>query len=124
LIAGLRWRAIFLVNVPMGIPDFLRASRLIARGPKTNRASFDNVSTLLLALTLAAYALAMTIGRQNFGALNMALLLAAAFGVGLSVLAKARAASPLIYVPDTVGQEPGWCGDFATPASLRRQLPG
>jgi len=54
------------------------------------------VGTLLLALTLAAYALAMTIGRGHFGALNMALLLAAAFGVGLFVLTEARAASPLI----------------------------
>ena len=54
------------------------------------------MGTLLLALTLAAYALAMTIGRGSFGPLNMALLLAAAFGVGLFVLAEARAASPLI----------------------------
>ncbi len=54
------------------------------------------MGTLLLALTLAAYALAMTIGRGHFGALNMALLLAAAFGVGLFVLTEARAASPLI----------------------------
>ena len=38
----------------------------------------------------------MTIGRGSFGPLNMALLLAAAFGVGLFVLAEARAASPLI----------------------------
>jgi MFS family permease len=55
-----------------------------------------NVGTLLLALTLAAYALAMTIGRGSFGPLNMALLLAAVFGLGLFVLAEARAASPLI----------------------------
>ena len=34
---------------------------------------------LVLALTLAAYTLAMTIGRGRFGALNMALLLAAFF---------------------------------------------
>jgi MFS family permease len=54
------------------------------------------VGTLLLALTLAAYALAMTIGRGSFGPLNMALLLAAAFGIGLFVLAETRAASPLI----------------------------
>jgi MFS family permease len=38
----------------------------------------------------------MTIGRGSFGPLNMALLLAAAFGVGLFVLAEVRAASPLI----------------------------
>jgi MFS family permease len=66
------------------------------RGPKTDRAGFDNLGTLLLALTLAAYALAMTIGRGSFGPLNMALLVAAAFGTGLFLLAEARAPSPLI----------------------------
>ena len=54
------------------------------------------MGTLLLALTLAAYALAMTIGRGSFGPLNVALLVAAVLGVGLFVLAEARAASPLI----------------------------
>jgi MFS family permease len=54
------------------------------------------MGTLLLALTLAAYALAMTIGRGSFGPLNMALLSAAVIGVGLFVLAETRAASPLI----------------------------
>jgi EmrB/QacA subfamily drug resistance transporter len=99
LIAGLGWRAIFLVNVPLGILTFLLAHRYLpvdAQGPKTDRAGFDPVGTLLLALTLAAYALAVTLGRGRFGLLNMALLLAAAFGTGLFVLAEARAASPLI----------------------------
>ena len=99
LIAGLGWRAIFLVNVPLGILTFLLAHRYLPvdrREPKTDRAGFDTMGTLLLALTLAAYALAMTIGRGSFGPLNMALLLAAVFGVGLFVLAEARAASPLI----------------------------
>ena len=99
LIAGLSWRAIFLINVPLGMLTLLLAHRYLPvdlRGPKPDRAGFDNVGTLLLALTLAAYALAMTIGRGSFGSLNMALLFAAAFGVGLFVLAEARAASPLI----------------------------
>jgi EmrB/QacA subfamily drug resistance transporter len=99
LIAGLSWRAIFLVNVPLGLLAFLLAHRYLPvdrQRPKTDRAGFDNVGTLLLALMLAAYALAMTIGRGSFGPLNMALLLAAIFGAGLFVLAEARAASPLI----------------------------
>jgi EmrB/QacA subfamily drug resistance transporter len=99
LIAGLSWRAIFLVNVPLGVLTLLLAHRYLPndhRGPKADRAGFDNVGTLLLALTLAAYALAMTLGRGRFGPLNMALLLAAISGVGLFVLAEARAASPLI----------------------------
>ena len=117
LIAGLGWRAIFLINVPLGIVTLFLAHRTLpldrravaglaeagtggsdrgdniklSRGP-----GFDQVGTLLLALTLAAYALAMTMGRGRFGSLNLALLLAAACGVGLFVCAEARAASPLI----------------------------
>jgi MFS family permease len=51
---------------------------------------------LLLALALAAYALAMTIGRGSFGLFNVALLVAAAIGAGLFVFAEGRAASPLV----------------------------
>ncbi len=99
LIAGFGWRAIFLINLPMGILTFFLAYRSLPvdrRGPKTDQVGFDKVGTLLLALTLAAYALAVTLGRGSFGWLNIALLLAAAFGVGLFVLAEARTASPLI----------------------------
>ncbi|MDT3779988.1 MFS transporter [Nitrospira sp. MA-1] len=101
LIAGFSWQAIFLINLPLGILTFLLAHQYLPvdrRGPKTDRAGFDYVGTLLLALTLAAYALAVTIGRGSFGALNIALLLAAAFGVSLFVLAERRAASPLIQL--------------------------
>ncbi|HZH30527.1 MAG TPA: MFS transporter [Pyrinomonadaceae bacterium] len=100
LIAGLGWRMIFLVNVPLGILNFLLAHRYLPidhRRIRTgHRASFDNAGTLLLAVTLAAYALAMTNGGGHFGSLNIALLLAAVFGVGFFVLAESRAASPLI----------------------------
>jgi sugar phosphate permease len=52
--------------------------------------------TLLLALTLGAYALAMTLGRGSFGSLNLALLLAAISGLACFVFWEAQAASPLI----------------------------
>ncbi|PAQ01497.1 MFS transporter [Mesorhizobium mediterraneum] len=99
LIAGAGWRAIFLINVPLGFLAFVLAYRYLPadrRGPKTDRAGFDVVGTLLLALALGAYALAMTTGRGNFGPLNMALLAAAVFGAGFFVLVEARVASPLI----------------------------
>jgi EmrB/QacA subfamily drug resistance transporter len=99
LIAGFGWRAIFLVNVPLGILNYVLARRFLPadrREPNANRAGFDNRGTLLLALTLAAYALAMTIGHGHFGPLNMALLSIALFGAGLFVLVETRAASPLI----------------------------
>lgn len=99
LIAGLGWPAIFFVNVPLGILTLLLAHRYLPvdrQGTKTDRTGFDHVGTLLLALTLAAYALAMTTGRGRFGLLNVALLLTAVFGLGLFARAEAKAASPLI----------------------------
>jgi EmrB/QacA subfamily drug resistance transporter len=99
LIAGLGWRAIFLVNVPLGIVTLLLALRYLpADRPKasTQKTGFDHVGTLLLAMTLAAYALAVTIGRGKFGLLNVALLAAAAVGIWLFVRAEGRAPAPLI----------------------------
>jgi len=99
LIAGLGWRAIFLVNIPLGVLTMLLAQRTLPsdrRELTTGRAGFDMLGTLLLALTLAAYALAMTIGRGSFGALNIILLLAAALGVGLFALAETKVKSPLV----------------------------
>jgi EmrB/QacA subfamily drug resistance transporter len=99
LIAGYGWRAIFLVNLPLGLLALGLAWRWLPadrRMATAGRAGFDPAGTLLLALTLAAYALAMTIGRGRFGALNIALLSAAVLGVGLFVRAERSAASPLI----------------------------
>jgi MFS family permease len=99
LIAGFGWQAIFLVNIPLGILALVLAQRYLPAdrpASKAERTRFDHVGTLLLALTLAAYALAMTLGRGSFGPVNLALLLAAAFGTGLFVWAEAGAASPLI----------------------------
>jgi MFS family permease len=99
LIAGFDWPALFLVAVPPGLLAALLAYRSLPADrprPQTGRAGFDIPGTLLLALTLAAYALAMTLGRGSFGSLNLALLLAAAIGAGMFVLAERKAASPLI----------------------------
>ncbi|MET0859315.1 MAG: MFS transporter [Telluria sp.] len=99
LIAGLGWRAIFLVNVPLGIVTLLLALRYLPADrpkPSTQKTRFDHVGTLLLAMTLAAYALAVTIGRGKFGLLNVALLAAAAIGIWLFVRVEGRAPAPLI----------------------------
>lgn len=99
MIAGLGWRAIFLINIPLGTLAFILALRHLPvdrPGVTMGTARFDHAGTVILALTLGAYALAMTVGRGSFGPLNMLLLLGALGGVWLFVVAEGRAASPLI----------------------------
>ncbi|MDX0628161.1 MFS transporter [Sinorhizobium medicae] len=99
LIAGLGWRAIFLVSVPLGALAFLLAWRSLPadrQAPEAERPGFDVRGTLLLGFTIAAYALAMTVSRGSLGPLNLSLLAAAILGAGLFVLVERRAASPLI----------------------------
>lgn len=104
LIAGLGWRAIFFINLPLGLLALFLAGRYLPldrQVAKTNHASFDkprfdHIGTVLLALTLAAFALAMTMGHGSFGLHNLILLCVAALGIGLFVLAETKAASPLI----------------------------
>jgi EmrB/QacA subfamily drug resistance transporter len=99
LIGGFGWQAIFFITVPLGLLTLVLAHRYLPadrQKPKTARAGFDPLGTLLLALTLAAYALAMTLGRGSFGPFNVALLLAAGGGACLFVFTEARVTSPLI----------------------------
>jgi EmrB/QacA subfamily drug resistance transporter len=99
LIGGFGWRAIFLITVPLGLLTLVLAHRYLPadrQKPKADRARFDPLGTLLLALTLAAYALAMTLGQGSFGPFNVALLLAAGGGACLFVFTEARVTSPLI----------------------------
>ena len=117
LIAMFGWPAIFLVNVPLGILALLFAQHYLpvdGQKSKTEQAGFDAVGTLVLVLTLAAYALAMTMGRGRFGLLNMVLLLSALVGVALFVLVEKRAASPLIRL--VMLRNPVLSGGFATSA--------
>jgi EmrB/QacA subfamily drug resistance transporter len=98
LIARLGWPSIFFVSVPLGILTLVLAHRYLPAdgAATTDRMGFDHAGTLLLALTLAAYALAVTTGRGMFGLVNVVLLLTAIAGLGLFALAETRAASPLI----------------------------
>jgi len=99
MIAASSWRAIFLVNVPLGLAALQLARHCLpADGhlAQTDRRSFDGVGTLLLAIALSAYALAMTIGRGHFGALNLALLAVAVGTAGLFGFAESKVATPLV----------------------------
>ena len=99
LLATLGWRALFLINLPLGALAIVLAWRCLPVDRKAAAQTvvrFDYPGTLLLALTLAAYALAMTLGRGHMGWVNLALLAAAALGVAWFVRTEARAASPLV----------------------------
>ena len=99
LIASFSWPALFLINFPLGILTLVLAHRYLPKDHKdsnTTHTKFDVMGTVLLALTLGAYALAMTIGRGSFGTLNMALLLLAILGASLFVRTELRTDTPLI----------------------------
>jgi EmrB/QacA subfamily drug resistance transporter len=100
LIAALGWRMIFLVNVPIGIANLILAQRFLPLDhldrTGTEPSTFDAAGTALLALSLAAYALAMTLGRGHPGTLTVALLLAAMIGAIAFLQVERRVASPLI----------------------------
>jgi EmrB/QacA subfamily drug resistance transporter len=101
LISALGWRAIFIVNVPLALVTLVLAWHALPADSGTvsmPQHAFDVRGTLLLAMTLGGYALAVTIGRGSFGALNLVLLTLAMAGLRLFVASQANAASPLVPV--------------------------
>ena len=108
LMAGGDWRSIFLVNVPLGLVNLLLAHRFLppsrAAAPD-DRPRFDIAGTLLLALSLAAYALAMT-------SHTPLLLAGAASGTLLFVLVEARSTAPLIRL--AMFRDPALVASLAT----------
>lgn len=104
LIAGFGWPAMFLITLPFGLLAWLLVSRYLPPPaaplpqPPKPITGFDPLGMLLLGLTLALYALSMTLGHGSFTLLNLALLVGAAIGVGLFGWAESRAAYPLIQI--------------------------
>lgn len=97
LVSGFGWHAIFLIAVPFGLSAFALVHHFLPADRKAATAGrFDLPGAGLLAATLAAYALAMTVGEGRFGLLNIALVAASVMGAGLFVLRQCRAAFPLI----------------------------
>ncbi len=99
LLAVAGWPALFLVNAPLGLLAWVLARGSLPADlprPAGPRPAFDSAGTLLLALTLAAYALAMTVGRDRFIPLGLGLLGAAAVGLALFLWVERRAAAPLL----------------------------
>ncbi|WP_049277772.1 MFS transporter [Serratia marcescens] len=98
LIASFGWRAMFLINLPLGLLALWLAWRYLPNGPRaaTRAEPFDRAGTLLLGDALLCYSLAMTLGRGDFGALNLVLMLGALLAGALFIRVERRAASPLL----------------------------
>ncbi|GGY74643.1 MFS transporter [Cellvibrio zantedeschiae] len=104
LIAYLGWRAIFLINLSLGIVALVMAyCYLPSQRPLAERSRFDSqhfdlggISSLAIALML--YSLAVTLGHGNFGLVNLALLMGAALGVWVFIVIERRAVSPLVHL--------------------------
>jgi len=115
LIVWFNWRAIFLVNLPLGLLALFFTYRYLPKDLPTSKqrlASFDTPGTIVLAIALATYALAMTIGRGSFSYLNALLLLASALALVLFMRIELNSASPLLSF--------SILGDFKLRSSLAR----
>ncbi len=102
-LAAFGWQAMFWLNLPFGLLAFLLISRYLPDAVDAPRhppapARFDWIGTLLLALTLGAYSLAMTFsGKQGFAAQPVLQLgFAAIIGLALFLAVQIRARAPLL----------------------------
>jgi EmrB/QacA subfamily drug resistance transporter len=108
-IAGSGWRAIFFVNVPIGLIGLVFAARFVPETRATRYHRIDVPGTLLLALTLIAVLIPLTEGRALGWPLWSIVLLAcapvaAAVFVAMERNLERRGGSPL--VPPSILQHP------------------
>lgn len=86
LISAFDWRAIFFVNVPVGIVGLTMALRFVPATPPVGRQRFDYPGAALMSLTLLSISLAVTSGQELgygspvvLGLLGLGAVLAAGF---------------------------------------------
>jgi EmrB/QacA subfamily drug resistance transporter len=108
-IAGSGWRAIFFVNVPIGVIGFFAAARLLPETRAALRHRIDLPGTGLLAATLVATLIPLTEGRAlGWPLWSIVLLTFAPITAGVFVLVERRlerrGGSPL--VPPSILQHP------------------
>ncbi|MCZ4282882.1 MFS transporter [Kiloniella laminariae] len=99
ILSGPGWQFLFLAMAPLGILSFVLTYFTLPRDRQAGgkeQQGFDSLGTAILGLTLAAYALAVTLGNGQFGRLNLCLFLAAVSGTGFFVLVESKSKSPLI----------------------------
>ena len=99
LLAAFGWQALFLAKLPLGLATLALLHRhLPPDGPvrRIDAARLDLRGTLVLALVLGTYALAMTPDGGRPGLREAALLAGAVLGLGVFVRLEASAPAPLV----------------------------
>ncbi|AUP78325.1 MFS transporter [Flavivirga eckloniae] len=99
LIETFGWRTIFLIMIPLGILNIFLIYKhlpITKEKVKFEDKKIDWIGTLLLAVTLACYTLAMTTGKGRFNWINLMLLLLAVIGIGTFIYSQAKVEFPLI----------------------------
>ena len=100
-VAGLGWRAIFWVNVPVGLAAVVAARRLVPESRGAGRGRLDLVGVALLTVALVAIVAPLSIGRQegwpawSFVSLAAGPVLLWGFGWWLAAV-KRRGGQPLL----------------------------
>lgn len=113
LIAGLGWRALFLVNVPICIAIAWMVYRTVPRTlhPAATPWRPDWAGTFLLISALCAYCYAATLASGRFAAGNIIALALAVVGVATFILVERRAADPLLRMG--MFRDISLCGNLA-----------
>jgi EmrB/QacA subfamily drug resistance transporter len=99
LVGLVSWRAIFLVNVPIGIAAVLSVWKMVPNlEPHTQDRRFDLLGAFIVFITLAAYALGMTLGQsQGFqNGLILGLLMASAVGLVIFIVVESQVEQPML----------------------------
>jgi EmrB/QacA subfamily drug resistance transporter len=100
LISSFNWRAIFFVNVPVGVIGLILAIRYVPDTPPIKGQRFDLIGAVLMSVSLFSLSLALTLG-QDAGFTSTPILLAFAVSLAtaaLFVLVELRTESPMIQL--------------------------
>jgi MFS family permease len=85
-LAGLGWRPIFLVNLPIGMLTFLAAAKLAPSDSGNRHVGFDLRGTLLVALSMVATIIPVTLGRDlGWPLWSLAMLPISPLAIGLAL---------------------------------------
>lgn len=107
LIAGVGWRAIFVANAFLGAMALFITCLFVGRDKGTvdrTRLQVDPIGMVLFAVSVAAYALAMTTAKGGLSAQSMGLMGFAAMGVLVFIRVERRVAYPMF--PMEVARQP------------------